>query len=95
MHQDGGNTGSSAFPDPLGFNTTVKTYSTNRCVLLWGVNGTLTAEMTYTTTNGTIISLAAINADTLEVETFWDDWVPASPKDALKLAYGAWNTKTD
>lgn len=94
MHQDAGNTGSSDFPGQLGATLSLKSYSTNMKVFMWGASGVLTVGMTNSTDNHTTISLAAINPETLEVESYWIPDSP-NPNDVLNLAYGALDTDTN
>jgi hypothetical protein len=85
MHQDGGNSGSLASSGPLGNNTVVSTFNTTIKVILWDSNNEMVAGITHTDSvnNSTSLGIAAVNKDTLEIESSW----LAEAGDILNFAY--------
>ncbi|ETS82104.1 hypothetical protein PFICI_07106 [Pestalotiopsis fici W106-1] len=84
MHADGGNSGSTDWPGPVGLNTSSSSSALDAVgVLLWGSNHTMVVGYVDMTTNPITLGLVVRNATTLQVLGQW----PAPANETLNLAY--------
>lgn len=71
MHQDPGNTGSTEYPGPTGANLSVISAAANHRVILFDQYGQMLSGYTQTASGTTTFGLAAVDADTLEIQASW------------------------
>ncbi|KAI9735709.1 MAG: hypothetical protein M1818_006317 [Claussenomyces sp. TS43310] len=86
MHQDGGNSGSTDYPGPMGHNISVFSALIPLRTFFWDRHGHMTAGFTDASGNATspIYGLAAVDQRTLEIEA---TWLPPSKGQVLNFAY--------
>ncbi|MBA2951799.1 hypothetical protein [Streptomyces himalayensis] len=71
MHDDSGNTKAVGYPGHLGSGTEVTTAAVKLGMMLWLPDGRLTSGYTDTSSGTPVYRIAAVDPETLEVESSW------------------------